>query len=112
MTAVTDEVIADIRDRLVRAADPWLLVLFGSRARGSARADSDVDLLIVEDAPFGPDRSRVGEYGRLSDALWGVRVPVDLVIVSREEFAMWRDSRTHVIAEALRDGRVLHARAA
>ncbi|MCX7111014.1 MAG: nucleotidyltransferase domain-containing protein [Proteobacteria bacterium] len=32
--------------------------MFGSRARGDARPDSDVDLLIIESEPFSVQRSR------------------------------------------------------
>ena len=33
--------------RIVREFDPLRVVLFGSRARGDARPDSDADLLVV-----------------------------------------------------------------
>ncbi|MDO8631666.1 MAG: nucleotidyltransferase domain-containing protein, partial [Phycisphaerales bacterium] len=36
-----------ISDRVIKAFDPLRLILFGSRARGTARADSDIDLLVV-----------------------------------------------------------------
>jgi uncharacterized protein len=51
------------------------LGLFGSTARGVARADSDVDLLVAFDGPATPDRY-FGALFYLEDVL---RVPVDLV---------------------------------
>ena len=45
------EVYADEIDEMVRRIakrfDPDQIILFGSRARGTARHDSDVDLLVV-----------------------------------------------------------------
>jgi predicted nucleotidyltransferase len=108
---VTEELLARIRDVLVRECNPRLIVLFGSRARGGGRPDSDLDLLIVVDEPFGPHHSRARETGRLRLALFGVRVPMDLVLVDRHDFERHRDSDVDIVGEALRTGRVLHARA-
>ncbi|MEK9163875.1 MAG: nucleotidyltransferase domain-containing protein, partial [Chloroflexota bacterium] len=33
--------------RIVTQFDPVRIILFGSRARGAARPDSDVDLLVI-----------------------------------------------------------------
>lgn len=101
-------------DRMIRTlvaeADPEQVVLFGSRARGDARPDSDVDLLIVESEPFGPGRSRNAETVRLDRALPETPVGRDLLVYSRDEIERWRGSRNHVAARALREGRVLYAK--
>ena len=41
--AVLSERLRDLVDRVVRAAAPEQIILFGSAARGEARADSDID---------------------------------------------------------------------
>ena len=43
-----DATLAEIIRRILAAGEPQKIVLFGSRARGDARADSDYDLLLVE----------------------------------------------------------------
>lgn len=49
--ASTDERnLKAITRRLVRAAHPEMIILFGSRAYGKPRPDSDVDLLVVTDS--------------------------------------------------------------
>ena len=58
---------------IVAAADPEQVILFGSRARGDAEPDSDVDLIVIEAEPFGPDRDRRAEAVRLWRALSGFR---------------------------------------
>lgn len=46
---VDETVLSEIVRRLVKAIDPDKIVLFGSRARGDFRGQSDVDLLIVKE---------------------------------------------------------------
>ena len=95
---------------IVDAVDPEQVILFGSRARGADRADSDVDLLIVSSEPFGAGRSRYKEIVRAYEALSGMRVAKDILMYSRPEVEYWRDSLNHVVARALREGRVLYER--
>jgi len=84
--------------------------LYGSYARGDARPDSDVDLLVVETEPFSPQRSRRKEAARLYMALRGLAVSKDIFLYSREEFEHWKNSLNHVVGRAHREGRVLHGR--
>lgn len=95
---------------IVREVDPETIILFGSRARGEGRPDSDVDLLVVEKEPFSAQRSRRMEAARLYRRLAGFGVAKDILVYSREEFDYWRDSLNHVLGRASREGRVLHMR--
>ena len=91
--------------RLVAAAQPSRIILFGSHARGDADDHSDVDLLVVQPAV----NDRYEEMVRLNRALQGLLMPVDLLVVSEQEFE--HRSRTPGIVEhtARRAGRVLYA---
>lgn len=95
---------------IVREADPEAIILFGSRARGDARPDSDVDLLVIESGPFTPQHSRYQEAARLYLALRNLPVSKDLLVYSRDEFEHWKTSLNHVIGRAWREGKVLHER--
>ena len=53
-------------EAIVREAAPEAVILFGSHARGDARPDSDVDLIVIEAEPFTAQRSRRAEYSRTS----------------------------------------------
>lgn len=108
---VTAALLRAMTDEIVRTVRPLRVLLFGSHARGDARADSDVDLLVVEDEPFGPGRSRLDEAGRLWQALARFFVPKDILIYTDDEVRRWASSRNHVIARALREGKVLYERA-
>ena len=45
---VDEAVLAEVVRRLVEAVDPDKIILFGSRARGDYRPDSDLDLLVIK----------------------------------------------------------------
>ncbi len=92
MTIVSETVLAEMVQAIVREVDPEQIYLFGSHARGEARADSDVDLLVVEREPFGPRHSRFQQINRLYRALSSFRIPKDILLYSRDEFAKWRNS--------------------
>lgn len=97
-------------ETIVREVSPEAIILFGSRARGDARADSDVDLLIIETEPFSPQRSRRKEAARLYMALRGLAISKDILLYSRDEFEHWKNSMNHVAGRAFREGKILHGR--
>lgn len=92
-------------ERLVAAARPRQIILFGSHARGDADDHSDIDLLVVE--PVVDDRFE--EMIRLSRALKGLVMPVDLLVVSEQEFEQRSATPGTVEHAARREGRVLYA---
>jgi predicted nucleotidyltransferase len=101
------------RSATVREAIPDTVILFGSRARGDSRPDSDVDLLIVEPEPFSPQRSRCQETARLylalrKLALRKLAMRKDLLLYGRDEVERLKDSAHPVVGRALREGRVLY----
>lgn len=110
MTWTDDALLQRMVARIVKEADPDQVILFGSHARGSPAAGSDVDLVVIEAAPFGEDRDRRAEAVRLWRALAGFRVPKDILVYSRDEAEYWRHSLNHVLARAMREGRVLYER--
>ncbi len=109
MTHIETHLAAMVR-AIVKAARPETIILFGSQARGEAKADADVDLLVIESEPFGPGRSRYREMVRLERAMGAIPVATDILIYSSDEVARLKSSTNHVVARALREGRVLHAR--
>ena len=86
------------------------VILFGSRERGDECQDSDVDPVVVEAVTFGPKRSRRKETVRLYHAAAGFPVAADVLVYSRDDVDYWRDSLNHVLARALREGKVLYER--
>jgi len=102
--AVLTERLREIVKRIVRAADPERVILFGSAARGGATSDSDIDILVVKRCV-----QRREWAGRIYRALIGVGCAVDIVVATPEDLERFRGSPATVIAPALRDGKVLYA---
>ena len=110
MITVSDSMLNQITECIVKEVNPVRIILFGSIARGNAREGSDVDLLVIEDAPFGEGRSRFRETVRINRALAGFGIAKDILVCSIDEIERWRNSLNHVVAHALREGRNLYVR--
>ena len=101
---VKRRVLSEVLRRVVEAAAPEKIILFGSAARGEMGPDSDLDLLVVKGGKFNRDRLIDSVYRRLQ----GVRTAVDVVIVTPEEVDRYRDTHCLVICPALREGKVVY----
>ncbi len=110
MSEDENQLLQEMVEVIVREVDPEAIILFGSRARGDARPDSDVDLLVVESEPFSVQRSRRLETMKLYRALMNWPISKDLLVYSRDEFDKWKASLNHVVGRASREGRILHER--
>lgn len=101
---VTDRLLTQVVDRILRTGSPLKIVLFGSHARGNADANSDLDLLIIEDSPL----PRYKRSPRYYDALAGLFPSKDIVVWSPDEVAKWASVPAHFVTTALREGTVLY----
>jgi predicted nucleotidyltransferase len=81
MQVVDETLIAEAGRRLAAAAPDSQVILFGSHARG--------------------------ESVRLHRTLRDLRVPADVIVVSREYADRWREVRGGLVHAALSQGRVL-----
>jgi predicted nucleotidyltransferase len=79
------------------------VILFGSHARGEARAGSDLDFLVIE--PDVPDQH--AEMVRLRSALHGFRRPIDVLVYSEAQVEEWGEAPGTALYAALTEGRVL-----
>ncbi len=110
MATGAEAMLEELVQTIVTEVNPAQIVLFGSRARGENRPDADVDLLVVEDAAALEAQGRRKEAARIRRALWRFPVPIDVLLFSSKEVESWRTTTNHVIARALRQGRVLYDR--
>lgn len=104
MTPPVDPLVQAVVDQIVAEARPLRVVLFGSRAAGTARPDSDIDLLVV--LPDGtPRRQAMVEIGAQLPIF---DVDVDLLVATPEVLEQHRDNPGLIYREILRTGRDLY----
>lgn len=105
---INKETIEEVKNRLVKTYNPIAIYLFGSYAWGTPTEDSDLDLLIVVDKSDEKSYKRpIPGY----DALFGLGVPKDLIIYTKEEFDQRSKDITTLCYKIEKDGKVIYARA-
>lgn len=103
-STLDDAWLPQIVGRIVRAVDPARIILFGSRARGDARPDSDYDLLVVLDEL--PNRREARVSIRLSFA--DLPVAADILVATIAEIEERPAGATYW---AIHEGRRVYERA-
>lgn len=98
-------------DRFVGSLRPLLEVqgaraawIFGSHARGTASAESDIDVIVV--APT--ERPFVERFRDYLPAIAGASRGVDLLVYTPDEFARMRAVECPFLVDALVDAKQLH----
>src|SRR5437868_4504778 len=97
---IRDPKLEEAVSRLVDALHPRAIILFGSRARGVERVDSDYDLLVVSDQPR--------DYDEVYRPVAGRGLHCDVVPCTAET---WREARLDaggILRAALDDGVLLY----
>lgn len=100
------EKIQEMVRRIVKRFQPERIILFGSHARGTAGADSDVDLLVVMRVRGSKREQRL----KIRAILSGIGVAKEVVVATLEEVERYRDLVGTIIRPALREGKVLYER--
>jgi uncharacterized protein len=81
---ITQDVIEEVKRRLVEVYKPSKIYLFGSYAWGTPNEDSDLDILIVVDeSDERPIKRSFNGYMALS----GLGISKDIIVYTSEEFA-------------------------
>ena len=97
---LTDELVR----RILTAAKPDRIILFGSAATGTMTRDSDIDLLVIEPEP-GNTRDQSVKIRR---SLGEVGYPIDVIVISTERFEDTKNIFGGIAYPAHKYGRVLY----
>jgi len=101
-----EQIVEEMKRRLVERFDPEAIILFGSTARGEAGRHSDIDLLVLI-----PIRGKYTDlWSRMDQELTDLGVSTDLILMEPDQFE--RDKRYvgTVARPAWKEGKVLYER--
>jgi len=101
---LSQQIIHQAVVRLLSAAQPNKIILFGSYARGDATPDSDLDLMVI--LPGQPDK--IAEMIRFRQAIGAVGTGVDVLVFSAEEAERRGQVPGTVVYWANKEGKVLY----
>jgi predicted nucleotidyltransferase len=106
MISLNDDLVRGIVRRIVDTAQPEKVVLFGSRARGDARPDSDFDVLVIKQSDEPRYRRSIPLYVALAD----LPVEVEVMVYTPEEVEEWSEVPQAFVTTALREGATIYER--
>jgi predicted nucleotidyltransferase len=101
---ISDETLLQVKERLVDGFAPERIILFGSQARGTADARSDVDILVV--CPITGKRRHL--MVKMDEALEDLDCAFDIMILTPQEFQRDRQIPGTIGRYAQQEGKVLY----
>lgn len=104
-TLLDSKALEPVVDRLIDGLHPDRIYLFGSQSRGQATEDSDFDLMVVVPESDLPRHQREA-YSY--DLLWGLTVPVELIVLTKEEFNRTSQVITSLAFAVKAHGKILY----
>ena len=97
--------IDNIVKRIVQSAKPTRIILYGSHARGEAKSDSDIDLLVVVEST----KSRRLVMALLYEELADCHYPIDIAVVTESDIQKYGKVNAGLIRPAINEGRTIYA---
>ncbi len=108
-----DPVLRRIVEVIVKEIDPNRIILFGSRARGDYKEDSDYDILVLKEGVRPEDRRPLQK--RIRRALWNENIyssaAVDVIVQDVERFNRLKNEKYLVYYTISREGVVIYEKA-
>jgi predicted nucleotidyltransferase len=103
-SAKNSAVLKKIIDIIARSADPERIILFGSRSKGKETQDSDYDICVIKRGVKHPRELAM----KLYRDLYGVGVPVDVIVETPETFEELMDNPFMIYHDIALQGRIIY----
>jgi predicted nucleotidyltransferase len=101
---IEEGLINSVVNKIVERFAPQKVILFGSRARGEATPDSDLDLFVVMPSNLRRDNRGMEISKLFPDRLF----PLDVLVYTPDELEMSQKRNNPFIKDILREGKVLY----
>jgi predicted nucleotidyltransferase len=96
--------LSEAVDRIVQKFHPIRIILFGSWARGSAREDSDLDLLVVLPKVEHKRKAAI----QIGNSLSTLPIGKDIIVTTPEDIEKFGKTVGDILLPALEEGKVIY----
>jgi len=100
---------------LLKSSDPYKIILFGSYANGNPNENSDIDLLVILDNNHVSEtyQERLNKRIRIRNSVIDInrKVPLDILVYSKEELNIIKKNGNFFIDEIEKTGKVIYEKA-
>jgi predicted nucleotidyltransferase len=103
---VDDALVESVVSKIAEAIQPEKIILFGSRAKGKGRPDSDIDLLIIKEAKQSKRELKL----RIRRLFPRQNFSMDLFVLTPEEFQRQKSIANTIARAAMREGKTCEER--
>jgi predicted nucleotidyltransferase len=110
--------INKVLDSLVfslKSSDPYRIILFGSYAKGNQNENSDIDLMVILDNNHVSKtyEERLNKKISIRNLLLEInrKIPLDLLVYSKEELKLVKNRGNYFIDEIERTGKIIYEKA-
>lgn len=105
MRKYNNELLEDIKKRIIEKVQPEKIILFGSHVWGKPEESSDIDLFVILSHSDEPSyrRARV-----IYEVLKGMKYPIDIIVQTHDEVEKNKLVRTSLVNKILSKGKVLY----
>lgn len=97
-------IIEAIKEKIIKAVAPDKIILFGSRSKEDAAADSDIDLVVIWDSDLNQHKRNLF----LSRLFPKRTFSLDIFAFTKEEAERFKDIAGTIVYEAFHNGKVIY----
>lgn len=106
MTAVTQEKLKEVTDKIVKEFNPEKIILFGSYAWGTPTKDSDIDLFIVKNE----NKTSLEMMREVSEIFFKRDFAMDILVYTAQQMERRKEMGDPFLRRIIESGKVLYAK--